>query len=66
MYTLLIMHITQNNLGTAYKYLAQNQLKQANIMNASRAFEKALAIFTIEEFPLIHQQIVSALEELKQ
>jgi tetratricopeptide (TPR) repeat protein len=56
---------TQKNLGIAYKYFAQIQLKEANSMNATRAFEEALAIFTVDEYPLIHQQTVLELEGIK-
>ncbi len=46
--------MTQNNLGTAYKTLAEVEAKAENCGRAIEAYEEALEIYTEREFPEIY------------
>ncbi|MEM2930854.1 MAG: tetratricopeptide repeat protein, partial [Thermoproteota archaeon] len=56
--------MTQNNLGNAYRTLAEVEDKAENCKKAIKAYEEALKIFTEKEFPETHHLVKLNLEKL--
>ena len=46
--------MTQNNLGSAYRRLAEVEAKAENCKKGIKAYEEALKVFTKEEFPEVY------------
>jgi tetratricopeptide (TPR) repeat protein len=44
--------MTQNNLGTAYRTLGEVEEKAENCKKAIKAYEEALKVYTLEDFPM--------------
>ena len=55
---------TQNNLGVAYRTLAEVEEKAVNCKRAIAAFQAALQVYTQEEFSELHQKVESNLRTL--
>ena len=55
----------QNNLGTAYRNLAEVRNKEENLKKAITAYQEALKIYTAEDFPIIHERMSSNLKRAK-
>ena len=51
----------KNNLGICYENFAQVNDKEENHTKAIRAYEEALKIYTVEEYPLYHGIVSSNL-----
>lgn len=43
---------TQNNLGVAYRALAEEEDKSENCLNAINSYQSALKIYTYKNFPI--------------
>jgi hypothetical protein len=54
----------QNNLGNAYRTLAEVEKKADNCKKAIGAYEQALKVYTKGEFPELHKLIAHNLELL--
>ncbi len=57
--------MTQNNLGTAYRTLAEVENKAENCKKSIAAYEEALKVFSKDEFPEPFQIITRNLERTK-
>jgi len=55
---------TQNNLGVAYRCLAEVRDKEANLEKAINAFQEALKIRTVESYPINYATTPSNLEKV--
>jgi predicted TPR repeat methyltransferase len=53
--------MTQNNLGTAYRTLAEVKEKAENCQKAITAYKEALKVYTEDKFPDPHQVVKSNL-----
>jgi len=49
--------MTQDTLGNAYRTLAEVEARAENCKKAIKAYEKALKIYTKEEFPETYQLV---------
>ena len=56
---------TQNNLGNAYRNLAEVREKEENLKRAIGAYEEALKIYTAKEYPLLHETVMSNLKKAR-
>src|SRR5450759_1282879 len=56
--------MTHNNLGNAYRTLAEVEAKTENCKKAIQAYEEALNLFTQEEFPETYRSVKSNLTYL--
>ena len=56
----------QNNLGNAYRDLAEVRDKEENLTGAIRAYEEALKIYTVEKYPLDYDFVMSNMRKAKQ
>jgi len=52
----------QNNLGAAYRSLAEVKERAANLTKAINAYEEALKIYTAERYPLYHKRVAASLD----
>ena len=52
----------QNNLGAAYRSLAEVRERAANLSKAVKAYEEALKIYTAERYPLYHKRVSASLD----
>jgi len=57
--------MTQNNLGTAYGTLGEVEDKVANCKKAIAAYEEALKVYTLEDFPDQHLLVASNLSQVQ-
>jgi tetratricopeptide (TPR) repeat protein len=56
----------QNNLGAAYRSLAEVKNREVNLAKAVSAYEEALKIYTAEKYPLYHKRVSGSLELIRQ
>jgi hypothetical protein len=56
----------QNNLGAAYRSLAEVRERGANLTKAINAYEEALKIYTAERYPLYHKRVSASLDLARQ
>ena len=56
--------MTQNNIGNAYRTLAEAESKAENCQKAIQAYEEAQRVFTMEDFPDTYQLIQNNLNLL--
>jgi len=54
---------TQNNLGTAYRTLAEVEEKGENCRKAIEAYRQALGVYTEELSPQVHAEVAASLAE---
>jgi tetratricopeptide (TPR) repeat protein len=57
--------MTQNNLGNAYRTLAEVEGKAENSKRAIEAYDKALKVYTPEIFPIQYSSIKNNLEVVR-
>jgi len=50
---------TQNELGNAFKMLAEIKDKDSNLENAIEAYDEAMVIFTEEKYPEKYRTVLS-------
>ena len=56
---------TQNNLGLAYRNLAEVRAAEENLEKAINSYQEALKIYTVESYPIPYAKIKSNLEKAR-
>jgi len=56
---------TKHDMGDVYMKLAGSEDRKANIQKALECFSEAIRIYTNEDYPLIHEEIIKKMENIK-